>query len=126
MWFFSRRTRRAPQNHSRRFVCRPRLERLEERLTPTSSPVTTMEDGGIGSLRQAIIDANSDVAADTIVFHIPDSGVQKIHLLSPLPTITQRVTINGYTQGNAENGDQEVGGARANTSPLTDGDNAVL
>ena len=50
------------------------------------------------SLREAINLANSAPGADTIDFNIPGSGVQTISLLSALPTITDPVIINGYTQ----------------------------
>jgi parallel beta-helix repeat protein len=52
---------------------------------------------GTGTLRQAIVDANSTVAADTIQFTI-GSGLQTISLAAPLPTITQAVTIDATTQ----------------------------
>ncbi|NDJ61022.1 MAG: hypothetical protein GYB67_07845 [Chloroflexi bacterium] len=61
--------------------------------------VTTLDDTGAGSLRQAIIDANATPAADTIVFDIPGSlVVYSIMLNSPLPEITAPVTIDGTTQ----------------------------
>jgi titin len=51
---------------------------------------------------------------DAITFNIPGGGVQSIALLSPLPSITSPVFIDGYTQP----------GASPNT--LLTGDNAVL
>jgi parallel beta-helix repeat protein len=60
--------------------------------------VTTTADAGVGSLRQAIIDANANLGADTINFNIAGAGVQTITPLTPLPTITETVTIDGYTQ----------------------------
>jgi hypothetical protein len=60
--------------------------------------VTTTADAGVGSLRQAIIDANGTVGADIIVFTIPGAGVHTITPLSPLPAITETVMIDGYTQ----------------------------
>jgi len=59
--------------------------------------VTTALDAGIGSLRQAILNANSNPGADSIVFSI-GSGLQTIHLLSALPTITDSVVIDATTQ----------------------------
>jgi hypothetical protein len=64
--------------------------------SPTS--VTNTNDSGAGSLRQAIINANSTSGADTITFNIPGSGVRTINLLSALPSITSPVTIDGGTQ----------------------------
>ena len=66
------------------------------------------------SLREAIELANANPGTDTISFDIPGAGVQTISLLSALPTITDPVIIDGYTQP----------GASPNT--LANGDNAVL
>jgi Calx-beta domain-containing protein/VCBS repeat protein/carboxypeptidase family protein len=76
--------------------------------------VTNTNDSGTGSLRQAILDANTNPGTDTITFNIPGSGVQTITPVSSLPTITSPVIIDGYTQA----------GATPNT--LTAGDNATL
>ena len=63
--------------------------------------VTNTNDSGAGSLRQAILDANANPGADTIVFNIPGAGVQTISPTSALPTITDAVMIDGYTQPGA-------------------------
>ncbi len=68
-----------------------------------TSPVTTFtvinnSDSGGGSLRQAILDANSSPGADSITFNIPGAGSQSITLLSPLPGVSGAVTIDGTTQ----------------------------
>jgi hypothetical protein len=76
--------------------------------------VTTTNDSGAGSLRQAILDANASPAADTIAFAIPGAGPHTIALASRLADITQPLTIDGFTQP----------GASANT--LADGNNAVI
>jgi parallel beta-helix repeat protein len=69
------------------------------------------------TLRAAIQQANRSSGADTINFDIPTTAVATISPGSQLPTITQRVTIDGYTQS----------GAIKNTIPLAeDGTNAVL
>ncbi|HEY3135085.1 MAG TPA: FG-GAP-like repeat-containing protein [Blastocatellia bacterium] len=60
--------------------------------------VTTTSDSGAGSLRQAILAANSNPGTDTIQFNIPGSGVHTIAVASPLPTITDPVIIDGTTQ----------------------------
>jgi len=78
--------------------------------------VTTTADSGAGSLRQAILDANANVGADTIAFNIAGSGVHTITLASPLAPLTSPVTIDGYTQS----------GASANTHPFGQGLNTVL
>jgi hypothetical protein len=67
-------------------------------LAPQTFVVTNTNDNGVGSLRQAILDANANSGADTINFNIAGSGVQTISLASALPTITEAVTIDGYSQ----------------------------
>ncbi len=80
-----------------RHTCRPRLEALEVRELLATYTVVNTADAGAGSLRQAILNANSNTASDTIDFSI-GSGVQTITPLSALPTITDPVTITGVTQ----------------------------
>jgi hypothetical protein len=60
--------------------------------------VTNTNDGGAGSLRQAIIDANNTAGAQMIVFNLAGSGVRTIALSSPLPQITEPIAIDGTTQ----------------------------
>ena len=60
--------------------------------------VTTTDDSGPGSLRQAIVDANSTLGTDTIEFNIPGGGPHTIQPLSALPNITDPVIIDGWTQ----------------------------
>ena len=50
------------------------------------------------SLREAINEANGTAGADTISFDIPGGGQQTIDLSTPLPPITEVVTIDGTTQ----------------------------
>ena len=78
--------------------------------------VTTTADSGAGSLRQAILDANTAAGADTIEFAIVGSGVQTIAPTSALPAIAGPVTIDGYTQP----------GASANTNAPEQGTNAAI
>ena len=75
-----------------------RLEELEDRSTPALFSVTNALDIGLGSLRQAILDANANVGTDAIAFNIAGSGVQTISLASALPTIAEAVTIDATTQ----------------------------
>lgn len=60
--------------------------------------VTNTNDSGLGSLRQAIQDANANQGPDEIRFNISGSGVRTIRIASALPTITDSVTIDGSTQ----------------------------
>src|SRR5262245_39081268 len=46
----------------------PRLESLEGRAVPSTFLVTRLADGGAGSLRQAVSDANAKPGADLIRF----------------------------------------------------------
>jgi hypothetical protein len=50
------------------------LEPLEDRTVPAPFIVTNLNDGGAGSLRQAITDANAAADADTITFSAGLSG----------------------------------------------------
>jgi subtilisin-like proprotein convertase family protein len=59
--------------------------------------VTSTNNSGAGSLRQAILDANANPGPDTITFSI-GSGVKTINLTVGLPTIIDPVTIDGTTQ----------------------------
>ena len=79
---------------------RPRFERLEARALLAVFEVTNSADGGDGSLRQAILDANAQpnvAEIDRIEFAI-GSGPQTIALSSGLPAITEPVVIDGWSQ----------------------------
>ncbi|MCO6499846.1 MAG: gliding motility-associated C-terminal domain-containing protein [Vicingus serpentipes] len=64
--------------------------------------VTNTNDSGVGSLRQAIIDAKGTATADNINFNIPGIAPHTINLLSPLPQINgingDGTIIDGTTQ----------------------------
>lgn len=62
---------------------------------------TSTASGGVCTLRAAIQEANGTAGTDTISFTINGAGPHVISPLSPLPTITSRVTIDGITQANA-------------------------
>src|SRR5262245_61972225 len=70
-------------------------------------------DGNCGvpgcTLREAIDAANANPGPDIINFNISDTGVQTISPTSPLPTITEAVTIDGYTQPGASDNTVAVG-----------------
>ncbi len=86
--------------------------------------VTTTADNGdnispiTGSLRKAILDSNSHLGSNTIIFNfgsaLPPFIIQPI--INELPPISNTVTIDGYYGA--------PGGARRNT--LSQGDNAIL
>jgi hypothetical protein len=78
--------------------------------------VTNTNDSGPGSMRQAILDANVAVGADSIRFNIPGTGVHTIAVASALPPLSDSLgaVVDGYTQP----------GAAPNTHPA--GINATL
>lgn len=80
--------------------------------------VSTTADAGPGSLRQAILDANTHPGGNRIRFQIPGSGVHTINLLGPLEVITSPVVIDGTTQP-GYNGEPriELNGAAAGLTP---------
>lgn len=63
--------------------------------------VTNTHDSGMGSLRQAILDANANAGDDTVNFNIPGSGPHVIALTAALPELTGPLDINGLTQSGA-------------------------
>ena len=70
-------------------------------VAPATYTVTTIGDAGVGSLRQAIFDANANLGQqDTIRFNITGAGPHTITPTTALPTITEAVLIDGTTQAN--------------------------
>jgi hypothetical protein len=111
---------------------RPQIESMEERRLMSLITVTGTGDAinatdGVVTLREAITAANSnknisDVVGvgaygnDTIDFNIPGTGVHTIRPTSALPTITDPLTIDGYSQP----------GSAPNTNPVGQGLNGKL
>lgn len=60
--------------------------------------VTNTEDGGPGSLRQALLNANTNPGRDTVTFNIPGTGPHTIIPITALPDITDPVVIDGTSQ----------------------------
>ena len=89
-----------------------------EGTTFTVNSTNPLGDGICNSaectLAEAINNADITAGADTINFNIPGSGVHTIKPDSELPPITERVTIDGYSQPGSKQND------------LTQGTNAVL
>jgi hypothetical protein len=70
------------------------LEPLENRTVPATFSVTTVADSGMGSLRQAILDANAAAGPDDIDFTVAGT----IQLTSgALPALTDQLDIDGST-----------------------------
>ncbi|MBK8946637.1 MAG: right-handed parallel beta-helix repeat-containing protein [Ignavibacteriae bacterium] len=83
---------------------------------PTTYVVNNTNDSGIGSLRQAIIDANNNPGLDSIAFNIPGTGPFTILPNTELPTIIDPVIIDGYSQP----------GSHPNIYPFSEGSNAEI
>ncbi len=60
--------------------------------------VSNKNDSGAGSLRQAILDANTSPGLDTIVFNISGATPYNIAPVSALPTVSEPTLIDGSTQ----------------------------
>ncbi len=67
-------------------------------LRSATFAVTTTSDGGLGSLRQAILNANGSAGPNTITFQISGSPPFTIQPTSPLPSLGTPTFINGTTQ----------------------------
>jgi hypothetical protein len=65
--------------------------------TLASFTVNSTADTGVGTLRQALIDANANAGTDSIVFNIGGVGVHTITLSSSLPAITGTVLLDATT-----------------------------
>src|SRR5262245_9687000 len=89
--WFATSSNREPRTSRRRFV--PRLELLESRALPSTFTVLNLADSGIGSLRQAILDASANPGADAIGFADGLSGT--IPLTTGQLSITDALTIDG-------------------------------
>jgi hypothetical protein len=79
--------------------------RLALLLAAASSPlaanvytVTHTGDTGSGSLRWAILQANSHAGADEVAFDVPGAGVKTISPQTPLPSLAAGTSIRGGTQ----------------------------
>src|SRR5262249_22285258 len=66
---------------------------LEDRVVPSTFTVVNLNDGGPGSLRQAVLDANALTGADTIAFAHGLTGA--IPLTSGQLSITDSLAIDG-------------------------------
>jgi len=60
--------------------------------------VTNANDSGLGSLRQALTDANTAPGSDAIDFNLSGAGPFTINLLSALPAISETVSLDATTQ----------------------------
>lgn len=79
--------------------------------------VSNTNASGVGSLQQAILDANAASGLDTITFQISGTGVRTINPTNALPSITDPVVMDGTTQpGYAGTPIIEINGTNAGTA----------
>src|SRR5262245_17213874 len=88
-----REARRRGNSARRRLTKRPMVQALEDRTVPSTFWVTNRNDGGVGSLRQAVLDANSHAGADVIAFRHSAEG--SITLSAGELSITGDLRIDG-------------------------------
>jgi hypothetical protein len=97
------------------------LEALEYRAMPSTFTVTTTVDGGLGSLRQAILDANASPGADTI--NVPAGSYQltlgELQITDDLTIIGNNVPGSTVIDAGLQSRIFEVFGVNANFSWLT-------
>lgn len=93
---FARRNDRPRRAGSR--GSRPRVEQVEARRLLATFTVLNVADVGPGSLRQAIIEANTAPGLDDIRFNIPGPGPFSIIPQAALPTVSDPVINDGTTQ----------------------------
>ncbi|MEO7325218.1 MAG: right-handed parallel beta-helix repeat-containing protein [Dokdonella sp.] len=91
---------------------------------PVNLTVTNTSDGGAGSLRQALLDANANPDFTFVNFDIPGACPHTIAPASALPSITQGLRIDAYSQpGSAAN--TRTTGDNATRCIVLDGGNAI-
>jgi parallel beta-helix repeat protein len=94
---------------------------LPQTVSAATYIVTNSNDSGLGSLRDAIIDANGAPGLDTISFNIPGPGPHTISLTASLE-IFDPVIIDGYSQPGAL---PATGGTPATLKIVLDGTGAL-
>ena len=97
---------------------------INEILAQSTFTVTNTNDAGSGSFRQAILDANTTAnssSPDEIYFNISGTGPFTISPASVLPTITDPVIIDGYSQSGAGPGTLLIVISGASAPDNTDG-----
>jgi len=107
----SRRAWRPVTRRADRFRLFAKPEAFETRQLLTVFVVKSLS-GNVAdqnSLPWAIQQANNTPGFDEIVFDIPGDGPHTITLTTPLPTITERVAINAFTQAGAQPNTLEFG-----------------
>lgn len=75
-------------------------------VPPLRLEVTQATDSGPGSLRSALLASEDTFAtgAASVSFNLPGAGPHRIELQTPLPRLTQAITLDGFTQPGANAG----------------------
>jgi len=73
------------------------MESMESRTLLSTYTVTTANDSGSGSLRDAIVKANNNAGADIIKFAI-GTGAKTISLASKLPALSGPTILDATSQ----------------------------
>ncbi len=76
----------------------PLIDNVRVIVSHDAFVVTNTNDSGAGSLREAITQLNLSLYGGVIRFDIPGTAPFVIPLLTPLPTITKAVVIDGTSQ----------------------------
>ena len=93
---FRRLFNNSPNRKARRASSRPELLQLEGRIVPANFPVTSLADTATGgTLREAIILANTTPGNDQISFNLTGSSPYTITLAGELPNIIDANTVVG-------------------------------
>jgi hypothetical protein len=92
LWSRSAERNSKSRTQSRRRAFRS-LEALEHRNMLTTFTVSNLSDHGVGSLRQAILNANATTTADKIIFSVNVRG--NIKLTTGQLNVTEDLTIDG-------------------------------
>jgi hypothetical protein len=71
------------------------------KVIPYQLKVNSLADAGPGTLRQALLDGNAFPDENLVRFELAGTGPFVIHLLSPLPTVTSPLIIDGSSQSDS-------------------------
>jgi CSLREA domain-containing protein len=103
----------APARAATTFTVNSTADSPDASLAGAACDTDLFTNGDQCTLRAAIQQANATAGADAINFAIPGTGVKTIAVgatgLGSLPTITDPVTINGYTQPGSSPNTKAVG-----------------
>jgi hypothetical protein len=83
--------------------------------------VTNTNDGGTGSLRDAITQSNTNNVPSTITFDLGNACPYTISPITALPAMTAPITIDGYSQAGATQNNDTVFGNNAALCVILDG-----